>query len=190
MKLQERQIASDSNDQSTRMKPKAIKKDLTIKTFAVVFTVLTLTVCTNGSHSEALAATPVVTSPDGQLAYECGPERQSAEGCFNAWTKTILNGEEGKWVTAYCRDKPNAYNSGGCHGGGVPWWWWNGTGKIGDPVLKDFWFRDYAGPEINGVFRNDNYYGDARLIRGTSNCYKAKGSTFCMKFMNTSNAQH
>ena len=57
-------------------------------------------------------------------------------------------------------------------------------------MLKDFWFRDYAGPEENGVMRNDNPYGDARRLPGELNCYQAKASTFCMQLMRAlSNSQ-
>jgi len=167
-----------------------MKKNYTIQTIITTMTIFSVTICSNGFRSDVLAATPKVTSPDGEITYECGPERQSAAGCYNAWTKTILSGKEGNWVVAYCRDQPNEFNSGECHGGGVPWWWWKGKGKIGDPVLEDFWFRDYAGPRVNGVTRNDNHYGNAYLVLGSSTCYKAKESTFCMKFMNSYNVQN
>lgn len=103
-----------------------------------------------------MAAVPVVAATDGPRTYVCGAERHSAEGCFNAWTKLTHGGMSGGWVHAYCSDQPDEYSTGHCYGGGVPWWWWNGSGKIGDPVLKDFWFRDYAGPEVNGVYQNNN----------------------------------
>ena len=124
-------------------------------------------------------------SPDGQSTDTCGRERLSASGCFNAWTKLTHEGRSGGWVPAYCSDQPDQYSSGSCYGGGVPWWWWNGNGRIGDPVLNDFWFRDYAGPEVNGVVRNNNSYGDAHRLPGQHHCYKAKESTFCMEFMRT-----
>ena len=131
----------------------------------------------------ASGAAPDSLSPDGQRTYKCGRERQSAAGCFNAWTRLSHGGKTGEWVPAYCSDLPDEYSNGSCYGGGVPWWWWNGSGRIGDPVLKDFWFRDYAGPEVNGVFRNNNAYGDAHRLPGQHHCYKAKQSMFCMEFM-------
>ena len=119
-------------------------------------------------------------SPDGKTKYSCGAERESAMGCFNTWTKRIHENKSSGWAPAYCNDQPDEYQNGYCFGGGVPWWWWKGSGRIGDPVLRDFWFRDYAGPEVNGVFRNDNSYGDARRLKGKLNCYMAKSTTFCM----------
>ena len=122
-------------------------------------------------------------SPDGQRTYTCGRERLSAAGCFNAWTKLTHEGKTDGWGPAYCRDQTDQYSSGSCHGGGVPWWWWNGNGRVGDAVLNDFWFRDYAGPEVDGVFRNNNAYGDAQRLPGQHHCYKAKESIFCMELM-------
>ena len=159
-------------------------KGFSFGSIAVALASLAITGCSYVSRIEAFGSTGA-SSPDGKVSYECGPERKSASGCYNAWTKTIQNGEEGEWVAAYCRDQSDRYSSGGCHGGGVPWWWWTGKGKIGDSVLKGFWFRDYASTEVNGVFHNDNPYGDAYRIPGPNNCYKAKGSIFCMKFMNS-----
>lgn len=143
---------------------------------------LALAAISSGWVSTAVAA-PDFISPDGTRTYSCGAERQSAEGCFNSWTKLIHEGKSEGWVPAYCSDQPDQDSQGHCDQGGVPWWWWNGTGRIGDAVLRDFWFRDYAGPEVNGVFRNDNPYGDARRLPGDLNCYQAKQSTFCMERM-------
>lgn len=131
----------------------------------------------------AAGMTPDSVSPDGQETYTCGPERQSASGCFNAWAKLTHEGKSGGWVPAYCSDRPDQYSTGHCYSGTVPWWWWNGSGRIGDPVLKDFWYRDYAGPVVNGVYRNNNAYGDAYRLPGKHHCYQAKQSTFCMEFM-------
>jgi len=131
----------------------------------------------------AVAQVPDSVSPDGRHRYTCGVERQSVGGCFNAWTKLTHDGDFQGCVPAYCRDQSDAYSQGRCDQGGVAWWWWNGSGRIGDPVLKDFWFRDYAGPEVNGVVQNDHPYGDARRLPGSLNCYGAKGSIFCMQFM-------
>lgn len=127
------------------------------------------------------ASAPIYNSPDGVKSYKCGSERKSVGGCYTFWARLTHDGEVGEWEPAYCRDQPDQYSTGECHAGGVAWWWWNGSGKIGDPVLKDFWFRDYAGPEVNGVYRNDNSYGDARRLPGEQNCYRAKQSTFCME---------
>jgi hypothetical protein len=132
---------------------------------------------------ESSVAAPDSVSPDGSRSYTCRDERESAEGCFNTWTKLTHQGRSEGWVPAYCSDQRDQYSQGHCYQGGVPWWWWVGAGRIGDPVLKEFWFRDYAGPEINGVFRNDNPYGDARRLPGELNCYQAKQSTFCMEHM-------
>ena len=126
---------------------------------------------------------PDSVSPDGVRGYTCGHERESVEGCFNTWTKLTHQGKSEGWVPAYCSDQRDAYSQGHCYQGGVPWWWWNGEGHIGGSLLRDFWFRDYAGPEVNGVFRNDNSYGDARRLPGEVNCYQAKQSTFCMQPM-------
>ena len=131
----------------------------------------------------AAGTVPDSLSPDGQRTYTCGRERLSAAGCFNTWTKLTHEGKSDGWVPAYCSDQPDQYSSGSCYGGGVPWWWWNGNGRIGDAVLNDFWFRDYAGPEVDGVFRNNNAYGNAQRLPGQHHCYKAKESTFCMEFM-------
>ena len=139
-----------------------------------------LVMAASAASGESLAET---ISPDGQARYACGAERDSAAGCFNAWTKISHDGRTGGWIPAYCRDQPDDYSTGHCYGGAVPWWWWNGSGRIGDAVLRDFWYRDYAGPEVNGVFRNNNSYGDAHRIPGPDHCYEAKGSVFCMQFM-------
>ena len=135
-------------------------------------------------------AAPDSISPDGLKTYSCGAERESAEGCFNKWTKLIHEGSSDGWMPAYCSDQPDGYSQGHCYQGGAPWWWWNGVGRIGDPVLKDFWFRDYAGSEENGVMRNDNPYGDASRLPGELNCYQAKESTFCMQPMRAPSKSH
>jgi hypothetical protein len=133
--------------------------------------------------AEQASAFPDSVSPDGARRYTCGAERESAEGCFNTWTKLTHQGRSEGWMPAYCSDQRDEYSQGHCYQGGVPWWWWVGAGRIGDPVFKEFWFRDYAGPEVNGFFRNDNLYGDARRLPGDLNCHQAKQSTFCMQPM-------
>ena len=127
----------------------------------VAFLVMAASVASAESVTESV-------SPDGQARYACGAERDSAAGCFNAWTKISHDGRTGGWIPAYCRDQPDDYNTGHCYG---------------DSVLRDFWYRDYAGPEVNGVFRNNNSYGDAYRLPGPHHCYKAKGSVFCMQLM-------
>ena len=127
----------------------------------VAFLVMAASVASAESVTESV-------SPDGQARYACGAERDSAAGCFNAWTKISHDGRTGGWIPAYCRDQPDDYNTGHCYG---------------DAVLRDFWYRDYAGPEVNGVFRNNNSYGDAHRLPGPHHCYKAKGSVFCIQLM-------
>ena len=46
-----------------------------------------------------------------------------------------------------------------------------------------FWCGDGAGPGVDGVFRNNNAYGDAKRLPGQHHCYNAKENTFCMEFM-------
>lgn len=160
-------------------------KHFSIALITAAMAAFSVTSCVQAPRIEASGINPKSTSPDGQKSYKCGTERNSAVGCFNAWTKIIHDGEEGEWEPAHCRDQPDQDSAGYCYGGGVPWWWWKGSGKIGDSQLNEFWFRDYAGPEVNGVFRNDNSYGDAHRLPGPNNCYKAKESIFCMKLMDS-----
>ena len=105
--------------------------------------------------SAASGESPAETvSPDGQARYLCGAERDSAAGCFNAWTRISHDGTTGGWIPAYCRDHPDGDNTGHCYGGAVPWWWWNGSGR-----------------------------DDAHRLPGPHHCYVAKGSVFCMQLM-------
>lgn len=113
----------------------------------------------------------VFQAPDGHQEYFCTELQQgSAAGCYTHWTRTIhINGRAGDWTPAICGDT-------WCNQGGVPWWWWK-EGKLGDPVLKDFWIRDYRRPN------NNNPYGDARRLPGKTNCYSAKERIICMEQM-------
>ncbi len=49
-------------------------------------------------------------SPDGARRYSCGDERESAEGCFNTWTKLTHQGKSEGWVPAYCSDQRDQYS--------------------------------------------------------------------------------
>jgi hypothetical protein len=119
----------------------------------------------------------VFTAPDGVEEYICSElQESSAAGCYTHWTRTIyINGKAWPWTPAICRESS-------CNQGGVPWWWWN-EGKLGEPVLKDFWIRDYKGP------KNNNPYGDAKRIPGESNCYSVQERIICMQRMEQSTAR-
>ena len=117
-------------------------------------------------------------SPDGKTTYVCGDERESHSGCYTHWAR--MAGEGGRWddwSPGWC---PTGKKVGGmCWGGGVAWWYWNGEGRIGDPVLKDFWVRDYA--NLDGRSNSpENSYGDARRLPGDDNCYQAREFRVCM----------
>ena len=47
---------------------------------------------------ESSVAAPDSVSPDGSRSYTCGAERESAEGCFNTWTKLTHQGRSEGWV--------------------------------------------------------------------------------------------
>ena len=76
---------------------------------------------------ESSVAAPDSVSPDGSRSYTCRDERESAEGCFNTWTKLTHQGRSEGWVPAYCSDQRDQYSQGHCYQGGVPWWWWVGA---------------------------------------------------------------
>ena len=122
-------------------------------------------------------------SPDHSTSYECGSEVDSAMGCFNTWVLT--EGSVGdasmdhQWRPAKCINPSESSEGGLCYQGGVPWWYWS-RGDLGDPVLFNFVHRDYAGPMINGRWRNDTPKGNAKLHQSRNHCYVAMQQTFCM----------
>ena len=122
-------------------------------------------------------------SPDGKEKYECGDERISHSGCFTHWVRSSEeNGNDlSQWYPVWCPQDPP--KGGGCWGGGVALWYWNGKGVIGDPILKDFWVRDYAGID-DPTKGQENPYGDAIKLPGPNNCYRAKTFTVCIVPMN------
>jgi hypothetical protein len=113
-------------------------------------------------------------SPDGVRFYKCEDERSSSEGCYSFWLKSIWKGDSQGWRTGYCPGDSRGFL---CYQGGVAWWYWK-SGKIGDPILKGFFHRDYQSPG------DDTYLGDAILVSKENFCYLAAGRTFCMKPMN------
>ena len=46
-----------------------------------------------------------------------------------------------------------------------------------------FWCGDGAGPEVDGVFRNRNAYGEVQRLPGHHHGDKANESAFCMEVM-------
>jgi hypothetical protein len=127
-------------------------------------------------------------SPDGKETYLCGDERASHSGCYTHWVRTAdENDRWGNWAPGWC---PSEQTKGGmCWGGGVAWWYWKGAGQIGDPVLKDFWVRDYAGLDDPSKGQ-ENPHGDAKRISGQGNCYQASSFKVCMAEMNPPQARN
>lgn len=125
-------------------------------------------------------------APDGKEVYACANERESHSGCYTHWVRSLgEKGGWGGWGPGWC---PEERPMGGmCWGGGVAWWYWKGPGKIGDPVLRDFWVRDYA--NLDDPSRGpENPYGDAIKLPGKDNCYKAGSFKACMVAMDPSTA--
>ena len=125
----------------------------------------------------------IYTSPDGKTTYQCGSESASAMGCFNYWV--LMDGPKvsaevkNRWRPAKCSNPDGTPYQGLCYQGGVAWWYWQ-KGNIGDAVLYDFKHRDYAGPMINGIWRNDTPKGNARKDHSRPGCYIAMTETYCM----------
>ena len=122
-------------------------------------------------------------SPDRSVRYECGDEADSSIGCFNTWVLTEGSvsdaSMDGHWRPVKCINPSMSSDGGLCYQGGVAWWYWK-RGDLGDPILFDFVHRDYAGPMIDGRWRNDTPKGDARLDRNRDSCYVAMKQTYCM----------
>ena len=122
-------------------------------------------------------------SPDRAMHYSCGDEADSAMGCFNTWVMTEGSVSDASmdhlWRPVKCINPSESAEGGLCYQGGVAWWYWS-RGDLGDPVLFDFVHRDYAGPMVNGRWRNDTPKGDARLDGQRDHCYVAMKQTFCM----------
>ena len=122
-------------------------------------------------------------SPDRSVRYECGDEADSSIGCFNTWVLTEGSvsdaSMDGHWRPVKCINPSMSSDGGLCYQGGVAWWYWK-RGDLGDPILFDFVHRDYAGPMIDGRWRNDTPKGDARLDRNRDGCYVAMKQTYCM----------